>query len=140
MQGKEVTADALALYELERQRGVARDRVRDVACRRRTSAYIYGPPGTGKSHLVRETLDGIGHPYELAAGHVTPMGFFDLLKGNPDGTNVMEDTNRMLYDRIGQQLLLAALASGNNGDFVRVVTYQERNRREEVVGFCPAHS
>ena len=49
--------DNVALFELERQRGVIRDRVRDVALGRHTSAYVYGRAGIGNTHLVRATLD-----------------------------------------------------------------------------------
>src|SRR4051812_35185940 len=75
--------DHVAWYELERQKGVVRDRVRDVAARRHTSAYIFGPRGTSKTFIVRRTLDDLGEPYQYHAGHLTPLGFFDLIAEYP---------------------------------------------------------
>jgi hypothetical protein len=127
-----VTADDLALYEAERQVGVLRDQVRDVALRRRTGAYIYGPPGTSKSHTVHECLGDIGEPYELISGHVTPMGFFDTIQKNPDGTIVLDDSVSFFRNQIGQELLLAALGTGYSGEWTRVVKYRQRGGEEEV--------
>jgi hypothetical protein len=55
------------LFELDRQRGVIRDRVKDVAARRHSSAYIFGPAGTSKTRIVRTTLDDIGEPTNTIA-------------------------------------------------------------------------
>jgi len=126
--------DVTVLFELERQIGVLRDRVRDVVARRTTSFYLFGPRGTSKTHIVRTTLDSIGEPYEYHAGHLTPMGFFDLLGEYSDDVLVLDDVLSLFRDRIGQQLLLAALGTQYSGDWTRVVKYRRRNR-EEVVNF-----
>jgi len=124
--------DQTALYELERQRAVLRDAVRDVAAKIHTSAYLYGATGTSKTFLVRSTLDNISEPYKYLAGHVTPMGYFDWLKENPDGTLVLDDATSLFHNKIGQQLLLASLGSGYGEERARVVRYHERNRTEVV--------
>lgn len=126
-------ADATALYELERQRSVIRDRVRDVAARRHTSAYVFGPAGTGKTRIVRDALDQLGEAYHYHSGHLTALGYFDLLRDRPDDVIVLDDVSSLFRDRIGQQLLLASLGSACGGSgWTRVVRYQRRGRSEVV--------
>ncbi len=124
--------DQTALYQLEKQKGVIRDRVRDVASHRHTSTYIFGPAGTGKSYLVRQTLDEIGADYYLHSGHLTPMGFFDMLRQHPDGVLFLDDVGSLFRDKIGQQLLLAALGNSYGDDWTRIIRYQRRGKNEEV--------
>ncbi|HSZ54135.1 MAG TPA: hypothetical protein VK797_00630 [Tepidisphaeraceae bacterium] len=124
--------DALALYELERQMGVVRDRTRDVAARRHTSLYLYGPRGTSKTHIVRTTLADIGVTFLYEAGHLTPLGYFDLLRKHADEIIVIDDVSSLFANKIGQQMLLASLGRQDAGDSARVITYHRRNLEERV--------
>lgn len=126
------TTHDIALYELERLKAVVRDRVRDVAARRHTSAYLFGPRGTSKTYLVRTTLDDIGEQYVYHSGHLTPMGYFDLLGEHADDTLVLDDVGSLFRDRIGQQMLLASLGTQYSGEWSRVIRYRRRNKDEAV--------
>jgi hypothetical protein len=128
------SADQALLYAVEQQLALIRDRVRDVAGHRHTSVYISGPSGVGKTFHVRRTLDELGEPYVYHSGHVTPLGFFDLIKENPDDTIVLDDVSSLFRQPVGQQLLLAALGNYYAGDWTRTVSYRRRGK-DEVVRF-----
>jgi hypothetical protein len=132
MMNDRTIADQTALYELERQLALIRDRVRDVAARRHSSTYIFGPPGTGKTRTVRTTLDDLGEDYYYHSGHLTPMGFFDLLGEHSDEVIVLDDVSSLFRDKIGQQLLLASLGTAYSGDCTRIIRYQRRGKCETV--------
>jgi hypothetical protein len=120
------------LEELEQQLGVLRDRVRGVARRHHAGAYIYGPPGTAKSHTVQKTLDEEQIEYAYHAGHLTPLGLFELLADHSDKVIVLDDVSELLRANVALQILLAALGTQPTEVGVRVVRYRRQGRVEEV--------
>lgn len=124
------TQDALAA--LNSRLSVVRDRVRGVALGLHTGLYLYGRAGTGKTHAVRRTLDALGVPYHYHDGHLTPMGFFDLLGEQHDRVLVLDDVSSLFGQKVALQLLLAALGNQPDDARCRVVKYRRQGRDETV--------
>ena len=95
-------------------------------CWRIARVVVFGPPGVGKTFDVREFLRRDGFPYCYHAGHVTPLGLFDLLHKHNDKLIVLDDVAELLRNRIALQILLAAL--GNQPGGQRVVSYRRYKR------------
>ncbi len=123
-----------ALAELERRLGVVRDRVRGVARGHHPGFYLFGRPGVSKTYTVRATLDGLGVPYAYHAGHLTPVGLFDLLEEHSDRVLVLDDVGQLLEQKVGLQILLAALGKQPDGGGERAVRYR-RQGKDAVVRF-----
>jgi hypothetical protein len=121
-----------ALAELERRLAVVRDRVRGVARGHHAGFYLFGRPGVSKTFTVRTTLDGLGLPYAYHAGHLTPVGLFELLEENADRVLVLDDVGHLLGQQVGLQLLLAALGNQPDGGGERVVRYRRQGRDATV--------
>ena len=125
-------AEDPALAELERRLAVVRDRVQGVARGHHTGFYLFGRPGVSKTYTVRTTLDGLGVPFAYHAGHLTPVGLFELLEENPDRVLVLDDVGHLLGQQVGLQLLLAALGNQPDGGGERVVRYRRQGRDATV--------
>jgi hypothetical protein len=120
------------LDELQQRLEVVRTRVRGVASRHHTGFYVFGPPGTGKTHTVKETLHECGQPYAYHAGHLTPLGLFDLLDAQHNRVIVLDDVAAMLESSVALQLLLAALGNQPDDTETRIVKYKRQNRDATV--------
>jgi hypothetical protein len=89
--------DDLSLYDdLMRQtmvacwyRGTVKDRIRGVFLGLHNGLYLHGRPGTSKINIVRTTLETLGANYAYSNGHLTPIGYFDLLDENRDRVIVL---------------------------------------------------
>src|ERR1700722_20387689 len=76
--------DAL-IAELRQRQAIVRDYVRGVARQYATGLYLFGRPGTAKTHTVRKVLEReIREPYTYQRGHLTTMGLFELIAGQPN--------------------------------------------------------
>jgi hypothetical protein len=126
--------DASALYALEGQIGLIRDRTRMVAMRMISSCYIYGSPGIGKTHWVRTTLEDMKVQYEMATGNMTAQGLFELLKRCSDTTIVFDDVTAVFQNKIARSILLAALGNDGGRDGAREVSYHI-GRRQQTIQF-----
>jgi len=126
--------DDAALVDLNERMAQIRDRVRGVALRHRTGFYLHGRAGTSKTHTVRSTLETLGVDHVYSAGHVTPLGLYELLNERPDGIFVLDDVGELFRDRVARQILLAALGKQGTSK-VREVTYRRVNRPPLVIPF-----
>lgn len=120
------------LHQLEDKLAVIRDRVRGVALGHHTGFYLYGRPGTSKTYTVRNALDRENVPYRYHTGHLTQIGFFELLHDNPDEIIVLDDVSQLFKSPIGMQLLLAALGNQSDATGVRVIQYRRQGIVETV--------
>jgi hypothetical protein len=125
-------SDLAALARLERRLDVVRDRVRGVALRHHTGAYIFGPPGAGKTHNVLAALDDLDVPYHHATGHLTPLGLFEVLGEHHDRVLVLDDVSQLLKQTTALQILLAALGKTRDATGARVLRYKRRKHEETV--------
>lgn len=80
-----------ALDQYHRLIALLGDRVRSVAGRFQTAAYLVGRPGGGKTHTACRVLDACGADYVLLNGRVTPAALFDAIEGRPDSVAVIDD-------------------------------------------------
>lgn len=115
------------LASFERQGRIIRDRVRSVISKTgpyHQGFYLTGPPGSGKSYMVREALVGVPHIYQR--GCVASVGLYRLLKQQPGGLFVLDDSPLVFRQPATQQVLLGAL-DGEPGQ-PRLVTYTGRSR------------
>jgi hypothetical protein len=81
---------------------------------------------------VRKTLGDIGQPHHYHAGHLTPLGLFDMLEEHPNDVIVLDDVSRLLKDDVTLQLFLAALGQQPNDQHGRIVRYRRQGRDREV--------
>jgi hypothetical protein len=119
-----------ASVELERQLGVVRDRVRGVASHGLPGFYLYGRAGTSKTYTVRTTLASLNCEYVYHAGHLTPIGLFELLEENPTKVIVLDDVASIFDQPKALSILLAAL--GKQPDGSRIVKYKRQGRTIRV--------
>jgi hypothetical protein len=63
---------------------------------------------------------------------LTPLGYFDLLRGNSDAVIVLDDVSSLFREPVGQQLLLASLGTQSPDDWTRTVKYRRRGHEETV--------
>lgn len=131
-EGRDEAVGDDALAELERRLAVVRDRVRGVARGHHAGFYLFGRPGVSKTYTVRTTLDGLGVPYAYHTGHLTSVGLFDLLEENPDGVLVLDDVGQLFDQKVGLQILLAALGRQPDGGGERVVRYRRQGKDATV--------
>ena len=82
--------------------------------------------------MVRDTLDDMDEPYHYHSGHLTALGYFDLIRQHSDDVVVLDDVSSLFRDKIGLQLLLASLGTASSDDWTRVVRYQRRGKSEKV--------
>lgn len=120
------------LTDLTRRLAVVRDRVRGVALRHHTGFYLFGRPGSSKTYTARKTLDDEGFPYTYHDGHLTAMGFFDLLGEQHDRVIVLDDVSEIFDNKIALQLLLAALGNQPDEPGVRIVKYKRQGHEQTV--------
>lgn len=117
--------DSPDLYEdLMTQTKVVKDRIRGVFHGQHNGMYLHGRPGTSKTFVVRTTLETLGANYAYSNGHLTPIGFFDLLADNRDRVIVLDDVASLFNQPIALQLLLAALGNPHDGSKARNVRYK----------------
>jgi hypothetical protein len=117
--------DAPDLYdELMRKTKVVKDRIRGVFHGLHNGMYLHGRPGTSKTFIVRTTLDTLAANYAYSNGHLTPIGFFELLAENRDRVLVLDDVTSLFSQPIALQLLLAALGNPHDGTKARYVRYK----------------
>jgi len=119
-------ADFADLDALDQQLAIIRDRVRGVASGYYTGFYLYGRPGTSKTFTVRKTLDEEGIRYQYHAGHITPMGLFELLEAHPEDVIVLDDVAQIFQHSTAKQLFLAALGNPSDAAGTRIVTYRRQ--------------
>lgn len=112
------------LCSLLEQTKIVKDRVRGVVHGKYTGMYLFGRPGTSKTHIVRSTLDLIDVNHTYSNGHLTPIGFFDLLQSNHDRVIVIDDISSLFSQPVALQLLLAALGQPHNTSSIRWVQYK----------------
>ena len=120
------------LAKLQQRLKVIRDRVRGVAMRQHAGFYLYGRPGTSKTHTVRTTLEEMGTPYAYQPGHLTDLGLFDLLSENHDRIVLLDDVSSIFKQKIGLQLLLAALGNQSSERGARIIKYKRRGLEETI--------
>jgi hypothetical protein len=124
--------DAINYYDdLMTQIKVVKDRIRGVFHGQHNGLYLHGRPGTSKTFIVRTTLDMLGANYAYSNGHLTPIGFFDLLAENRDRVIVLDDLISFFTQPISLQLLLAALGNPHDGSKARNVRH--KTARGDVV-------
>jgi hypothetical protein len=121
-----------ALAELEQRLKVIRDRVRGVALRQHTGFYLFGRAGTSKTHTVRTTLEEMGSQYAYQSGHLTDLGLFDLLAENNDRIVLLDDVSAIFKQKIGLQILLAALGNQPSDRGTRIIKYRRRGCDETI--------
>jgi hypothetical protein len=120
--------------ELNRRQAIVRDYVRGVARHYATGLYLFGRPGTSKTHTVRAVLEGeIREPYTYQRGHLTPMGLFELIAGQPYAVIVLDDLGAVLKSDVALQILLSALEHPTTRDRSRVVKYRRQGREDRAV-------
>jgi hypothetical protein len=81
---------------------------------------------------VKTTLSTVGRPWSYHKGHLTPIGLYELLEEHPDEILFLDDVGELLGQRIGIQLLLAALGRQQGDGGERVVRYRRQGRDDEV--------
>lgn len=126
-------ADFAYLDTLDQQLAIVRDRVRGVASGHYTGFYLYGRPGTSKTFTVCKTLDEEGIRYHYHAGHITPMGLFQLLESHPEDVIVLDDVAQIFQSDVAKQLFLAALGNPFDAAGNRKVTYRRQGEVVEVL-------
>ena len=122
------------LQDLLKQQMVIKDRVRGVVHKQCNGMYLHGRPGTSKTYLVLSTLDMLAVNYTYSNGHLTPIGFFELLAENRDRIIVLDDVSAIFNNPIALQLLLAALGTPHDGSRIRYVRYKTA-KGDQVVPF-----
>lgn len=127
-------ADTAHLDHYHRRLALLADRVRSVARRFQTGAYLVGRPGSGKTHTVTQVLDEEEVSHVLLNGRVTPAALFDALEERPDSVVVIDDVPALFANPQGSQLLMAA--TGGHPGRPRRVTYvtKGRSRRADFRG------
>lgn len=106
------------------------DRVRSVASRYQTGAYLVGRPGGGKTHTVCRVLDEVGVDYVLVNGRVTPAALFDEFEERPDSVIVIDDVPTLFGNPLAAQILMAGV--GGDPGTPRRVTFVTRTARRIV--------
>jgi hypothetical protein len=114
------------LAELEDRLRVIRDRVRGVALGHHNGFYLFGRAGTSKTYTVKTTLEEIGKQYAYHSGHLTDIGLFELLEENHDRVIVLDDVSAIFKQKIGLQLMLAALGNQPSDRGTRIVKYKRK--------------
>lgn len=108
--------------------GLLADRVRSVAHRFQTGAYVVGRPGSGKTFTVKAVLDEAESNYVLLNGRVSPAALFDTLEERPDSVVVIDDVPTLFDNLQAAQLLMAAIG-GDPGQSRRVTYVTKSNKR-----------
>ncbi|MHC2069771.1 ATP-binding protein [Bremerella sp. T1] len=119
-------SDDEMLASFEQKVQLIRDRVRGVAHRYYTAAYLVGRPGTSKTFTVRQELEQLGIPFVLRNARMSPMGLFDFLHEHPEHVVVLDDIASLFGQGPALQILMAAL-DGDPGQ-PRKVTYKTRDK------------
>jgi hypothetical protein len=118
-------ADEDTLAELNRLNDLIRDRVRTVALRFQTAAYIVGRPGTGKTHTVTHTLEGmVGVGWTYRNARLSPAALYELIEQYQDSVIVIDDVPLLFKNVQAVQILLAAV--GGDPGKARRVTYSTK--------------
>ncbi len=118
--------DTTLLASFDRKLQLIRDRVRGVAERYYTAAYLVGRPGTSKTHTVETELEGLDIPFVLRNARMTPMGLFEFLHDHPEHVVVLDDIASLFKQQAALQILMAAL--DGDPDQPRTVTYKSKDR------------
>ena len=118
--------DTTLLASFDRKLQLIRDRVRGVAERYYTAAYLVGRPGTSKTHTVEAELEGLDIPFVLRNARMTPMGLFEFLHDHPEHVVVLDDIASLFKQQAALQILMAAL--DGDPDQPRTVTYKSKDR------------
>ncbi len=123
-----------ALEELLNQQTIIKDRIRAVIYKQANGFYLHGRPGSSKTYMVRTILEQFNVPHGYASGHLTPIGFFDLLSENSDRVLVLDDVSSLFNQAIALQLLLAALGTSHDGSRTRKVRHKTA-KGDQIVHF-----
>ena len=132
MEAVQADEDCRTLDALEGLNDLIRDRVRSVAYRYQTGAYIVGRAGTGKTHIVRETLDGLGDgsQWVYRNARISPANLFEVFQQYADATIVIDDVPLLFSNKQGLQILMAAL--GGDPDKPRPITYGTKGNHQRT--------
>ena len=132
LQDQSNTPDALQLETLQARIRLLRDRVRSVANRYQTAAYIVGRPGVGKTYTVLDELHRRDWaPWAVRNARMTPLGLFRFFAEHPDRTLVLDDVGGLFDNRAALLILLAAL--DGRPDVPREITYQTKTNTDKLM-------
>ncbi len=109
---------------------VIRDRVRGVARKYHTAAYLVGRPGTSKTFTVRDELERLKVPHVIRSARMTPMGLFHFIAEHPKHVIVLDDIPSLFEQKPALQILMSAL--DGDPESPRIVTYRSHNKSERV--------
>lgn len=124
--------DEDTLAELGRLHDLLRDRVRTVALRYQTAAYLVGRAGVGKTYHVEQTLNSLpGVSWHYFNARMSPAGLFDIIEQYTDSVIVVDDVPLLFGNKQGIQLLLA-MCGGKPGQ-PRRVTWNVKGERRTTV-------
>lgn len=114
------------LASFDRKLELIRDRVRSVAHKYHTAAYLVGRPGTSKTFTVMEELESLGVPSVIRNARMTPMGLFEFLLEHPEHVIVLDDISSLFRQQAALHILMAAL-DGDPGK-PRKITYKSKDK------------
>lgn len=106
------------------------NRVRTVAHRYQTGAYIVGRPGTGKTHTVRSALEQLSCDWVYVNGKISPAALFDTFAERIEGIVVLDDVSTLFENNAAAEILMAAI--GGEAGSPREIKYVTRNLRREA--------
>ena len=118
--------DPALLASFDRKLELIRDRVKSVAHKYHTAAYLVGRPGTSKTFTVMEELESLEVPHVIRNARMTPMGLFELLLEHPEHVIVLDDIASLFRQQAALQILMAAL-DGDPGK-PRTITYKSKDK------------
>jgi hypothetical protein len=118
-------SDALDHYH--RLIALLADRVRSVAGKFQTGAYLVGRAGSGKTHTVRRVLEECGANYVILNGRITPAALYEEIEERADSIVVIDDVPTLFDSQHAAQILLAAI--GGDPGTPRRVTYVTKKER-----------
>lgn len=106
------------------------DRVKSVAHRFHTGAYIVGQSGCGKTHAVREALKRSDRASVIRNARMTPGGIGKLIAENREHIIVLDDITTLFKSDRAMQVLMAA--TDGDPQKGRLVTYKSKDDDDKV--------